>query len=697
MRRCRLISALAAVLILAGCAGPRHLSEGQYLLRESKVTLTGSSSLMPSEFSDYVKQHPGFLRRVIYDPAAVQPSIEAIGRHLEYLGYYGSRVSSDVSVRRGKVSVLYVVSPGKRVRIDSIRFTLPPRPEFTADFMADTANLLVRRGDFLSEEALEREIERGAAHFRKKGYYSLTKNNYVFEADTLSVPGSAILEMRLNEFSRNESAAAAVPLRKFYIDKVSVSYPSRIFLRKNLLQDLTLIHPGDLYDEEKLNTTYSRLSSLRMFNSVSIGTSQTDSNLVSCDIRLQQSKLQGFKANLEASTNSNALMGISPQLTVYHKNIFGGGEWLNLSFVGNFQFMPDRSTRANEFGVSTSLTFPKFLGVPYNDRDKNLPNTELKASYNYQDRPEYTRSVISTSLGYSGTIAGKKLSYQFYPLQFNMVRLYNIADDFSQSMDYNPVIRYSFQDHFDAGTGGTIYYSSASSTESRPFHYLRLSVDMAGNTVSLFKPLLPTDENGKGLIFNAPYSQYVRGELILGKTWRWGDALSHALATRFVAGAGVAYGNSSVLPFEQQFYCGGASSMRGWQARSLGPGTAFPDEIFIIPSQTGDVKFEANVEYRFPLVWKFAGALFLDAGNVWNTYDGFGKLSESIAVDWGLGLRLDMNLIVLRVDMGFKLHDPSHFYLDENDQGAYRPAWIPPSLWFKSDGFSVHFGVGYPF
>ena len=696
MRKCRHILTLAAIaMALAGCAGPRQLSEGEYLLRESKVVVTGASELTPSDFSSYVKQHPAFLRKVVYDPELVQPSIEGIERHLEYLGYYGSEVSSDISVRRGKVSVGYVVSPGKRIRIDSLRFSLPSRADFTEDFLADTANVLVRRGDFLSEAVMEQEIERGAAHFRKLGYYSLTKNNYSFEADTVSVPGSLIVDMKLNEYSRSESAATAVPLRKFFIDKVSISYPSRTYIRKNLLRDLNLIHPGELYNEEKVNTTYSRLSSLRMFNSVSIGTSQTDTNLVSCDIRLQQSTLQGFKANIEASTNSNGLMGISPQLTVYHKNIFGGGEWLNLGFMGNFQFMPDQSTRANEFGVSVGLTFPKFLGIPYNDRDVNLPNTELNASFNYQGRPEYTRSIISTSLGYSGTITGKRISYQFYPLQFNMVRLYNITEEFETTMNRNPIMRYSYQDHFDSGSGGTIYYSSVaeSSSSSKPFHYVRLSVDVAGNFVSLFKSLMPTDENGTGLIFNVPFSQYIRGELNLGKTWRWGENLSHALATRLVAGAGVAYGNSTVLPFEKQFYCGGANSMRGWQARSLGPGTSPLDDTFSIPSQTGDVKFEANIEYRFPIVWKLAGALFVDAGNVWNTHEGFGNLAESIAVDWGLGARIDLNFIVLRVDMGLKLHDPAAPASD----GSYAPAWLSPSQWLSRDGFSLHFGVGYPF
>ena len=148
-----------------------------------------------------------------------------------------------------------------------------------------------------------------------------------------------------------------------------------------------------------------------------------------------------------------------------------------------------------------------------------------------------------------------------------------------------------------------------------------------------------------------------------------------------------------MLPFEKQFYAGGANRMRGWQARSLGPGKSKMNESFIIPSQTGDMKFEANVEYRFPMFWKVEGALFVDAGNVWtfkqddesSKFD-FKHLSESIAADWGLGARVNLNFLVLRLDMGMKLHDP-----------ARETPWLTPSEWLKRDGFALHFGVGYPF
>ena len=171
------------------------------------------------------------------------------------------------------------------------------------------------------------------------------------------------------------------------------------------------------------------------------------------------------------------------------------------------------------------------------------------------------------------------------------------------------------------------------------------------------------------------------------------------MATRLLGGAGFAYGNSSVLPFEQHFYSGGANSLRGWQARSVGPGLAPQETSFIIPNQSGDMKLEANLEFRFPLFWKLNGAAFVDAGNIWTlqesrvTDSSLGKLNsdtflQSIAADWGLGLRVDLNIILIRFDFGMQFHDPER---------AAGQRWISPEHWLKKGNNAFHFGVGYPF
>ena len=720
----RLLPALLAVLMLAvSCSTTRVIPEGEYRLAKNSIEITNSKKFDPSSLNQYIKQQPNstlfgwnpfmsiynwadpdketgmakFLRKigtapVVYSPFAVESTIENIENHLEYIGYYNSKVASDIRVKGRKVAVNYLVHLGKQYPIDSLSYTLPERDTFAEDFRADLPNVGVKVGDYLSESALEDETVRGAAHFRDLGYYDFSKNNYVFEADTISVPGKLYLDMKVNEHSRNDSEENAQPLRKFYIDSVTISHSKDLIFKDKILKDLNTIHPGMMYSESDIRTTYTRLSALRLFSSVGIEVTPTDSNLVNCAINLTQSKLQGFKANLEASTNSSGLMGISPQLSFYHKNIFHGGEWLNLSFMGNFQFMLHDPIRSNEFGVSAGLSFPKFLGLPYSFfSGPNIPRTEINLSYNYQDRPEYTRNIFSTSFGYSGIL--RKLSYQFYPLQLNVVQLSHMDESFYETLSRNPFMRYAYQDHFDAGVGGTFYLSSSSEAiPSESYRYLRLTTDLSGNVIGLFKPMMKTDDEGRGLIFGIPYSQYVRAELTLGRTWMFGRGDRQAIATRLLAGAGHSYGNSSVLPFEKQFYAGGANSMRGWQARALGPGMSPMNESFIIPSQTGDMKLEANVEYRFPMFWKVEGALFVDAGNVWTFKQDDPKskfdldtLGDSIAMDWGLGLRVNLSFLVLRLDAAKKLHDPAV------------QKWLGPDDWQKKGSGAIHFGVGYPF
>lgn len=215
--------------------------------------------------------------------------------------------------------------------------------------------------------------------------------------------------------------------------------------------------------------------------------------------------------------------------------------------------------------------------------------------------------------------------------------------------------------------------------------------------LSAFKPLMNKSVTGEGMIWNTPFSQFVRGEITLSKTWFLGKQSKQSIATRLQAGAGYAYGNSTSLPFEKHFYAGGSNSLRGWQARTVGPGIAPRDTSFVIPNQTGDMKLEANIEYRFDMFWKVAGAVFVDAGNVWalkadDSEEGqeslfsWQNLGKSIAANWGVGLRLDFGFLLLRLDLGMKIHDP-----------AREQRWVNPGQWLKNDNYALHFGVGYPF
>ena len=721
---------LFASIILAAlsCSTTRVLEDGQYRLAKNKITIENSKTFNPTVLEPYLKQKPNsyfifgwnpflnlynwsngkggawdrFVQKlgvapVVYDPDMVDSSIENLKNHLNYLGYYNSDVSSSIAVTKKRVKVTYNVTLGKQYPISKITYTLPDNKEFAESFLKDTTNLSIKPGDYLSESSLQAETERSSQVLRNQGYYSFNKNYYFFEADTLTIPGSALLNLTVNEYTRNETPKDAQPIRKFYINDAKISYPNTLKFRDNILRELTTITPGDVYSADEINRTYSRLTALKVFSSVNIGMTPVDTDLVDCSISMAQSKLQGFKFNLESSVNSTGLFGVSPQVSYYHKNIFRGGEWLNLSFMGNFQFKFNDYVRSNEFGVSAGLSFPKFFPLPYRFFKGAIPRTDVNLTYNYQSRPEYTRNIISVTYGYNGNFK-RRFFYQAYPLQMNVVRLFDLDEKFYKSLVNDPFLLNAYQDHFDFGSGATLYYTTnPDNTPKVPHFYSRFQFDIAGNLLSAFKPLMEKNSNGQGMIWNTPFSQFVRGEITLSKTWFLGKKSKQSIATRLQAGAGYAYGNSTSLPFEKHFYAGGSNSLRGWQARTVGPGTAPRDTSFVIPNQTGDMKLEANIEYRFDLFWKLAGALFIDAGNVWtlkadDTEEGQQSLfswknfGSSIAANWGAGIRLDFGFLLLRVDMGLKVHDP-----------ARQQRWVNPGEWFKGDNYALHFGVGYPF
>ena len=563
-----IISILAAVLAVS-CSTTRVLQDGEFRLAKNNVSVTNDKTFNTGQIEPYLKQKPNsyfmfgwnpflnvynwsngkgngwdrFVRKigvapVVYDPEMVESSVDNITRHLEYLGYFHSTVDTRIEVRKRRVYVDYDVTLGKQYPLKSLSISVP-EGEFADEFYKDTSSLAIRKGVPLSENLLEDESERIATYMRNRGFYTFDQNYFFFEADTLSCPDSAILEMTVKNYTRNgtEADADARPLCRFTIGQVAISYPADLKIREKVLTDLNTIKPGRHYSERLVNNAYNRLSSLRVFSSVNVEMTQRDTNIVDCNINLSQSRLQGFKLNLEASMNSSGLFGVSPQLSYYHKNIFRGGEWLNLSFMGNFQFKFNDDIRSNEFGVSAGLSFPKFLLLPYSLFPGTVPRTDINFSYNYQSRPEYTRNIISMSYGYNGSLRGR-FFYQVYPLQLNIVRLMNLDQGFFNTLSLDPFMRNAYQDHFDLGSGAIFYYSTNTDVVPKtPFFYVRCQVDIAGNILSAFKPLMKKDGNGAGIIWNTPFSQYVRAEFSVGKTWRFGRNDGQALATRFLAAA----------------------------------------------------------------------------------------------------------------------------------------------------------------
>lgn len=713
------------MMTLSSCSATRVLSEDQEWLAKNKIVVQGDKRYNGRELQPYLKQKENnsflfgwkpflyvynwqdgkgkgwdkFVKKlgdapVIFEENLVSGTERSMLTHLDYTGYYHSKVRSEIVRKKPKeVTVTYYVQPGQRRRIDSLVYLLPSDSTLRAIFCADTVNSTIRKGSWLSEESLNAEAERASAYLRNKGYYVWSKANFSYEADTISKPGKTILSVKMSD---------AVEKRDF--GEVTIDYPAPLKFNEKVLHGLNTIRPGTPYSEDVVNNTYSRLSQLPVFSSVNIETSVGEDGRVRSAIRLSQSRLQGFKFNLQVSTNTNWLFGISPQISYYHKNIFGGGELLNVSLRTNHQFMIGQKLSSNEVGASVNLRFPKFLLLPYSAFPRQMPHTEIKGTFTFQHRPEFRRFLVSGAFGYVGNF-NNLLSYQFYPLSLGVIRVPSVDLDFMRKMSDNPFLVSSFEEHVDAGINGTLFFkTSPQAVPKESYFYSRFNLDLSGNLISLFNKWLPlrvteASPDGRRVLFGLPYYQYARGELSLVETLRLGKDERQALVFRLLLGAGVGYGNSISMPFEKLFYAGGSNSMRGWQARTLGPGSGMMYDFFAIPSQVGDAKIEFNVEYRFPIVWKIEGAAFVDVGNIYsiltntdyanpndyNTAFSFSHL-ESLAANWGVGLRLNLDFIIIRVDAGLRFHDPQ-----------YEKRWVEFKRMFSKDGAAIHFGIGYPF
>lgn len=327
-------------------------------------------------------------------------------------------------------------------------------------------------------------------------------------------------------------------------------------------------------------------------------------------------------------------------------------------------------------------------------------STEAKISYNIQKRPEYTRAILSGGWNYIWQDPGNTLaSHTFKLVDLNYVYLPSLDADFYASMpDY--IILYNYTDHFILSTGYTYSFSNYNpQNRMRNTHSLRASVEFAGNLLNAFSHITASKKNDDGLyeLFGTEYAQFVKFDFDFSK----GIVLDerNKLAFHVGVGLGFAYGNSEYLPFERVYFSGGANSVRGWSVRRLGPGSMTVTDSTSFALQSGDIRLDLNLEYRTKLFWKFELAAYVDAGNVWTRNRGgtsselkdgdfdFSRFYKEIALSYGLGLRLDFDFFLLRLDTGFKAYDPQ-------ERGSRRWAITHPNF---HDNFALHFAVGYPF
>ena len=352
------------------------------------------------------------------------------------------------------------------------------------------------------------------------------------------------------------------------------------------------------------------------------------------------------------------------------------------------------------------LLFPVEFNTNFFEYD--IPKTKISLGGDYLRRAQlFTLASLNASFGYFWN-ANKYVTHQFNPISLNYVRLSNTSPEFEDILKANPYLQSSFDQEFIAGLTYSFIYNGMIDLNKKNVFFVNTNFDTAGNTMSLFGS---ENEMGKKEVLGLDYAQYAKLDIDFRFHHRLGN--QSLIATRLFAGYGLPYGNSDVMPFSKQYFAGGPYSVRAFRTRSLGPGTFNPNEPNMLEpdlpegeeqtlysgyrDQTGNIRFEANAEYRFPIVTYLNGAFFVDAGNVWTSEaqpettnlnsNGSGKFGKDflneLGIGTGAGLRIDIQSFVIRFDLAFPLHDPS------KPQG---------DRWVNDFGSPVfNFAIGYPF
>lgn len=677
---------------------------------------------------------------VIYDEYLSKKSVDLLKSYFDNKGYYNSVVTDHVQYKRKRARILYRIEANKPFKIKSINYSCSDS-NLAPVVLPDTLNAIVIPGNNFDLDLLQEERKRIETNLKNKGYYKFNKEFISFQADSSEKSLDVKLKMNINAFqTRNaENNMVKTSHKKYLINNVSVftnfdqkealtqsDYFSKdidttfiegiYFISKNedklnnrVILQSNFIQQGDLYSLNNANKTYKHLNSLRLFKIINIQFETIDSldndslntGYLNCNIQLTKYYLQSYTIEFQG-TNSYGNIGVGGNFLYQHRSLFGGAEITDFRINGAIEAIDEQNVAGNfyttELGANVTVSIPKFILPIFkgeNFSKKYSPKTQISGGYNYQDRVDYRRSIANLSYGYLWD-GNKYLKHAVKLLEINAVDLPYATEDFKDYIDSTD-LKSSYENHLISFTNYSLIFNNQDIKKNRDFYFFRFNSEISGNILSGISNLTNAikDENGSYQIFGIPFSQYAKFDI----DFRYYDIIdkSNTIVYRMFGGVGIPYGNSQSLPYEKMYFSGGSNSIRAWNVRNLGPGSYTGGSSSRFPNQTGDIKFEANIEYRFKMFWVLEGAFFIDAGNVWNINSnefegGLFKADEfykEIAVGSGLGTRFDFSFFIFRLDLGVKLRDPA---LPDGSR------WIPGNrnlTW--QDDFTINIGIGYPF
>jgi outer membrane protein assembly factor BamA len=677
---------------------------------------------------------------VIFDQSITQMSVDQLKNYLISKGYMNAEVEDTVLFKKRKAQVTYKVYPKKPYIIRSMKYSFEDT-SIRQIFFKDTVNLIsdlkVWNKGLFDMDLLNQERGNIEYYMRNNGYYRFSRDMISFDADTLMNQVDLVLNVNEEVMKTPNGQLVSIPHKQYKINQVTILtennpfrknlsagtshqdtilkygvkfiYQNNFWVRPSIIQQSNYILPGSLFRISDVEQTKSHLSSLNVFNVVNTNqfkelpaADTARYYYLNCKIRLTPASIQSFDWGL-VGTNSSGNFGGAATLTYQHRSLFGNAENLSLKLRWAMEALQQKSSnkigRDLEYGIESTLNIPKFL-IPFNSfafRKKYNPKTYFTLAYNFQDIPNYLKNTsVNASYGYKWVGALYK-THLVTPINLNYTYLLK-SPAFDDQIKYNLFLQNLYNSHVVTSSSYTFRYDNQDYKKRSDYRYFQANIEVAGNILTAFNYLTNAAKDSTGRyysLFKLQYAQYIRTEL----DFHYFHVINAYMGTayRLYAGVGVPYGNANSLPFEKQFFSGGANSIRGWQVRALGPGSYVDTSKLIYPNSTGDIKLEGNIEHRFKLFWYFEGAIFAEAGNIWllpsndntkpqNAIFKWNEFYKQIAVGSGFGLRLNFTYFLLRVDLGMKVRDPA------------RSQWVYDygKLVWKRD-FALSFAIGYPF
>lgn len=699
-----------------------------------------ASTRLPINFSFYINKHfensNNFFGRWLYkkfgdDPiliSQVNPDLRAIvaKQVLDEYGYFRSSVVAEVNASGDSIIAKpsYYIVMNEPYLMDSISYHLDKLPQETQAELSDTDERLLHKDEPFGVRPLEEERNRISDVLRGKGYYFFKPTNIVYDADTVIKPKMVQLRVRFNEKTPAEAykpwkignitynvydAYRSELTDSIYHKGVLYKFNKKSPVRLKVLHNRVRIHSDSLYNQKYQNQTIRSMAELNTFAYTDVSykiASESDSTQNRLNVIINSQVDRPYFTELEGLFRWKSSQQVGPGVvfSVNKKNVFRGGELFNIRLNGNYEWQTnssrsDKSWNINsyEIGLNTSLTFPRILIPGIANKPINYPATTKISLYS---------ALLNRGKFYRQAKFGSDLTYRFEPnsyvlhsitpISVSYNHLLHQTDRFKEAIDKNPLLGLSFQNQFIPQMNYHYRFENQEFMSKHGFS-IETYVAEAGGLLSLFYKGKTREDGSPHKFLGAPFAQFIKGSVELRYNYLISNKLK--IATRAFAGAIWSYGNMLIAPYTEQFYVGGANSIRGYNVRGVGPGSFVPntDNPLSFIDQTGDVRFESNIELRYKVIGDLELATFIDAGNIWlirsdasrpNALLNGKYFLKEIALGTGLGLRYNvLDYLLLRFDVGLALHNPTR------EKGKYF------NTFGKDRGFPVafHFAIGYPF